>query len=171
MILFVIIHQTAQKNKRFARDSADFFRKIVFKKGRGRIWRLRGCAVVRADEINDEAELKSVPLLRFRRIKKYAPGQMRTFYIGERTCQGRLHKRYGSLRPQASSSIARGGFPAEFVMCPQALPGYHSFRLSRYGSTSAENTGRIVTEHVNSVSWKRYSSASCGPQEFDPMPD
>jgi hypothetical protein len=73
MILFVIIHQTAQKNKRFARDSADFFRKIVFKKGRGRIWRLRGCAVVGADEIKDEAELKSRERIATSQVPRPAP--------------------------------------------------------------------------------------------------
>ncbi|MCR5680993.1 MAG: hypothetical protein K6G29_00970 [Clostridiales bacterium] len=61
MILFVIIHQTAQKNKRFARDSADFFRKIVFKKGRGRIWRLRGSAFISADVCRRGAGMKVFP--------------------------------------------------------------------------------------------------------------
>ena len=75
--------------------------------------------------------------------KNAYPQQVRTFYVETQTCRKRV--RY--------------------------LPAYHSFRLSRYGSTSAENTGRIVTEQANSVSSNRYSSASCGPQEFDPMPD
>ena len=39
--------------------------------------------------------------------------QVRTFYLGERTCQGRLHKGYGSLRPQASSSCVPGHRPAQ----------------------------------------------------------
>ena len=82
-----------------------------------------------------------------RRKKKCVPFQIRNSCIGERTCQGRLQKRAGPLRPQASSSFARGGSPlpgraARFFRfliilsssSPLTFKAFHGMIcLSRYG--------------------------------------